>query len=65
MTRNGRCYAPVTTKVREGESSAENEGVKIVASKKKDKKSINEPIIEMEVDEFLKFIKHSEYSIME
>ena len=39
--------------------------MKIVASKKKDKESINEPVTEMEADEFLKFIKHSEYSIME
>ena len=65
MTRSGRCYAPITTKVREGESSAENGGVKITASKKKEKELINEPITEMEADEFLKFIKHSEYSIVE
>ena len=26
---------------------------------------MNEPVIEMEVNEFLKFIKHSEYSIVE
>ena len=39
--------------------------MKITALKKKDKKSINEPITEMEADEFLKFIKHSEYSIVE
>ena len=37
MTRSRRCYAPVTTEVREGESPAKNEGVKIAASKKKDK----------------------------
>ena len=65
MTRSGRCYAPITTEVREGESSVENGGVKITASKKKDKESINEPVTEMEVDEFLKFIKYSEYSIVE
>ena len=29
MTRRNRCYAPVTTEVRERESSAENGGVKI------------------------------------
>ena len=28
MTHSDRCYAPVTTEVREGESSVENEGVK-------------------------------------
>ena len=65
MTRNRRCYAPVTTEVREGESFAENGGVKIAASKRKDKESSNEPVIEMEANEFLKFIKHSEYSIVE
>ena len=42
----------------------ENEGMKITASKKKDKEPINEPVTEMEADEFLKFIKHSEYSIV-
>ena len=31
----------------------------------KDKKPINEPITEIEADEFLKFIKHSEYNIIE
>ena len=65
MTRNGRCYASITTEVREGESSAENGGVKIAVSKKKDKEPINKPVTEMEADEFLKFIKHSEYSIVE
>ena len=65
MTRSERCYALVTTEVREEESSVENEGVKIAASKRKDKEPINEPVTEMEEDEFLKFIKHSEYSIVE
>ena len=65
MTRSDRCYAPITTEVKEGEGFIENEGVKIAASKKKDKKPINEPVIEMEANEFLKFIKHSEYSIVE
>ena len=65
MTRSSRCYAPITTEVREGESSTENGGVKIAASKNKDKELINEPVTEMEADEFLKFIKHSEYSIVE
>ena len=65
MTRSERCYAPVTSGAKEGETSIENEGMKIAASKKKDKETINELVIEMEADEFLKFIKHSEYSIME
>ena len=65
MTRNGRCYAPITTKAKKGASSAKNGGVKIAASKRKDKEPINEPVTELEADEFLKFIKHSEYSIVE
>ena len=65
MTRSGWCYASIITEVREGESSAENGGVKIAASKKKDKESINEPATEMEANEFMKFIKHSEYSSVE
>ena len=39
--------------------------MKIATSKKKDKEPINEPVTEMEADKFLKFIKHSEYSIVE
>ena len=39
--------------------------MKIAASKRKDKESINEPVTKLEVDEFLKFIKHNEYSIVE
>ena len=65
MTRSSRCYAPVTTKAKEGEGSTKNEGMKIAALKRKDKEPINEPVTEMEVEEFLKFIKHSEYSIVE
>ena len=65
MTHSGRCYAPINSGTREGESSTENEGIKIATPKRKDKESINEPITEMEVDEFLKFIKHSEYIIVE
>ena len=65
MTRSGRCYAPGTSKAKEVETSPDNEGMKMAASKKKDKEPINEPVIEMEANEFLKFIKHSEYSIVE
>ena len=50
---------------KEGETSAENEGMKIATLKKKDKEPINESVTEIEADEFLKFIKHSEYSIVE
>ena len=65
MTHSEWCYAPVITKVKEWESSAKNGGVKIAASKKKDKEPINEPVIEVEADKFLKFIKLNKYSIME
>ena len=65
MTRSGRCYAPINPKTREGESSAANERTRITAPKGKEKEPINEPVIEKETDEFLKFIKHNEYSIVE
>ena len=65
MTRSGRCYITINSGSKEGESSAANEGTKIAVPKRKDKESINEPIIEEEANEFLKFIKHSEYSIVE
>ena len=45
-----------------GDKFVEEGGVKITVPKGKDKEVINEPIIEAEVNEFLKFIKHSEYS---
>ena len=65
MTRNGRCYAPINPKTREGKSSATNERTKIAAPKRKEKELMNEPVTEKEAEEFLKFIKHSEYSIVE
>ena len=61
MTRSGRCYAPINLGTKEGESSTVNEGTKIATSKGKDK----ELVTEEEANEFLKFIKHSEYSIVE
>ena len=65
MTHSGRCYAPINSGIREEESSAINEETKITTSKGKDKEPINEPVTEQEANEFLKFIKHSEYSIVE
>ena len=35
MTRSGRCYAPVTLGVKKGETSTENEEIKIAASKRR------------------------------
>ena len=67
MTRSGRCYAPINPETKEGESSATNERTKIPApkGKGKEKEPMNEPVTEKEAKEFLKFIKHSEYSIVE
>ena len=65
MTHNGRCYASINSGIREGERSTENGGIKITALKRKDKEPINEHITEEETNEFLKFIKHSEYNIIE
>ena len=61
MTRSGRCYAPMNPETREGESSTANE---IAVPKGKEKVPMNELVIENEAEEFLKFIKHSEYSIV-
>ena len=65
MTCSGRCYASINLRTREKGSFTENGGVKIAVSKKKDKETINEPVTKVEANEFLKFIKHSEYSIIE
>ena len=63
MARSGRCYASINPKTREEESSATNERIKIAAPK--GKVPMNEPVTKKEAKEFLKFIKHSEYSIVE
>ena len=65
MTHSGRCYAPINLEAKEGEESVEEDGVKITVTKGKDKKVINKLVTEAEVNEFFKFIKHSEYSIIE
>ena len=65
MTRSGRCYTPVNLEAKEGEESIEEGKVKITVLRGKGTKVINELITEAEVNEFLKFIKHSEYSIVE
>ena len=64
MTRSGRCYAPVNLEATEGKESVEEGRVKITVPRGKGKEVINEPITKPEVNEFLKFIKHSEYSIV-
>ena len=65
MTRSGRCYAPITSGAKEGQVFTKNKGIKITVSKRKNKEPINESVTELEADEFLKFIKHSKYSIVE
>ena len=65
MTRSGRCYAPIDPETRERESSAANERTKIAAPKRKEKEPMNEPVTKKEAEEFLMFIKHSEYNIVE
>ena len=47
------------------DKSAEQSDIKVTILKKKGKESLNEPVFEAEVNEFLKFIKHNEYSIVE
>ena len=65
MTCSGRCYAPINPETREKESSVTKERTKVAAPKGNENELMNDPVTEKEVEEFLKFIKHSEYSIVE
>ena len=65
LTRNGRCYAPSLSRVKGGEEGTKQSDVEVTVLKKKGKKSLNEPVSKTEANEFLKFIKHNEYSIVE
>ena len=65
LTRSGRCYASSLSGVKERGERTEQSDVEVTVSTKKGKKSLNEPVTESEANEFLKFIKHSEYSIVE
>ena len=65
LTRSGRCYAPGLMGVNGGEKSTEQSDVEVIVLKKKGKESLNESVSEAEANEFLKFIKHNEYSIVE
>ena len=65
LTRSGRCYAPRLLGVKRGEKGTERSDVEVTILKKKGKEPLNEPVSEAEANEFLKFIKHSEYSIVE
>ena len=65
LTHSGRCYAPGPSRVKGGEEGIEQSDVDVIVLKKKGKEPLNEPVTEAEVNEFLKFIKHSEYNIIE
>ena len=56
---------PINSGARERESSIANEGTKIATPKRKNKESINEFVTKKEANEFLKFIRYSEYNIVE
>ena len=65
LTRNGRCYAPSLSGVKERGKRTEQNDVEVTILKKKSKEPLNEPVSKTEANEFLKFLKHSEYSIVE
>ena len=65
MTRNGQCYGLGPSGVKEREEGTEQSDVEVTVLKKKGKKPLNELVTETKANEFLKFIKHSEYNIVE
>ena len=65
MTCSGRCYAPGPLRVKEGEEGIEQSDIEVIVLKKKEKESLNELVTKTEANEFLKFIKHSKYSIVD
>ena len=65
LTRSGRCYAPGLSGVKKWEEGTEHSGVEAPVLRKKGKEPLNEQVTKIEANEFLKFIKYSEYSIME
>ena len=65
LTRSGQCYAPDLSRVKEEEERTEQSGVEATILKNKGKEPLNKPVTKAEENEFFKFIKHSEYSIVE
>ena len=65
LTRSGRCYDPGPSRVKRGEEGTEQSDVEVTILKKKGKELLNEPVSKAAANEFFKFIKHSEYSIVE
>ena len=59
MICSGRCYTPNCLGEKEGEKRAKKCAIT------KDEGPRNEPVTETKANEFLKFIKHSEYNIVE
>ncbi|XP_039030568.1 uncharacterized protein LOC120165045 [Hibiscus syriacus] len=64
FTRSGRCYSPNQTSEPE-KRAAPDKGKMVEIMMKDDESTINETVTENEAVEFLKFLKHSEYSIVE
>ncbi|XP_052885360.1 uncharacterized protein LOC108484868 [Gossypium arboreum] len=60
-TRSGRCYDTANEEVQPTKEKAQV----VEEMKGKATKPINEPVNEEEAKEFLKFLKHSEYSVVE
>ena len=65
LTHSGRCYAPSLSGVKKGEERTEPSGIKVTIPKKKGEELFNEPITKVKANEFLKFLKHNEYNIVE
>ena len=72
MTRNGRYYAPRLMRVGQEEKSMDKTNTVTIKTQKQQGNTIvlppvetNAPITEAEACEFLKFIKHSEYNVVE
>ncbi|XP_039068416.1 uncharacterized protein LOC120214647 [Hibiscus syriacus] len=64
FTRSWRCYSPNQTSEPE-KRAAPDKGKRVEILLKDDEPTINEPVTKNEAVEFLKFLKHSEYSIVE
>nr|XP_012466212.1 unnamed protein product [Gossypium raimondii] len=63
-TRSGKCYDPANARVESGKGKAL--AVELGKSKAdKIETRVNQPVTENEAKEFLKFLKHSEYSVVE
>ncbi|KAE8733240.1 Detected protein of unknown function [Hibiscus syriacus] len=66
FTRSGRCYSPETSNASE-QVKAKGKAMAIPQKVFEDESlpAFNEPVTEKQAQEFLKFLKHSEYSVVE